>query len=71
VTKIRFGKWQIDKNIVIAGAIAIVLLVALLIVAAIDFWGVYNIEHLDLIIFVGLMTIILLAAAVMVTVLSP
>ena len=71
MTKIRFGKWQIDKNIVIAGAIAIVLLVALLIVAAIDFWGVYNIEHLDLIIFVGLMTIILLAAAVMVTVLSP
>ena len=71
MTKIRIGNWQIDKKLVKGIAITITLFVALLVVVAIDFWGVYNIENLDLIIFVGLMIIILIATAVMVTVLSP
>lgn len=71
MAKIRIGNWQIDKNVVIVITIAFVLLVSLLLVAAIDFWGVYSIEHLDLIIFIGLMIILLMAASVMVTLLSP
>ena len=71
MTKIRIGNWQIEKNLVIAGVIALVLLVTLLIIVAIDFWEIYNIEHLDLIIFIGLMMIIILAATVMVSILTP
>jgi hypothetical protein len=71
VAKIRIGNWRIDKNIVVAIAVGLILLAALLLVTAIDFWGVYNIENLDLIVFIGLMVIILIIASAMASLLSP
>jgi hypothetical protein len=71
VAKIRIGNWRIDKNIVLAIAVGLILLVALLLVTAVDFWGVYNIENLDLIVFIGLMVIILIIASAMASLLSP
>jgi hypothetical protein len=71
MAKIRLGNWQIDKNIITAISIALILIIALIIVTAIDFWGIYRIENLDLIIFIGLMMILVVGTGVMVSLLSP
>jgi hypothetical protein len=71
VAKIRIGNWQVDKKLVAGVTIASILLLSLIIVVALDILGAINVVHLDLFVLIVLMSILVLAASVIVSMFSP